>query len=171
VQTAHDAPQPSTIYDLALTGNPTPRRRTPEKVQGVPCLGLAWRAAFWLFRSRLIDCLACCSRRIFPTKQTPRCRPSSSVFRAPPTQSAPLTASQAAFGKGSKLVSFLEAPPRETHTKENPNLYAAVGIFSCDGFDCDLGQAADTPSRTRGRGPTTFKTALGNTVFGTDICP
>ena len=30
VQTAHDAPQLSTIYDLALTRKPTPRLQTPD---------------------------------------------------------------------------------------------------------------------------------------------
>jgi hypothetical protein len=30
--------KPSTTYDLALTGHPTPRRQTQKKVQGVPTL-------------------------------------------------------------------------------------------------------------------------------------
>ena len=32
----HDAPQPSTIYDLALTGNPLPSVRRQKKEEGVP---------------------------------------------------------------------------------------------------------------------------------------
>jgi hypothetical protein len=36
VQTAHDASQPSTIYDVALTGNPTASVRREKKYQPCP---------------------------------------------------------------------------------------------------------------------------------------